>query len=234
MNITILDIIIIVLFIIAIVLGFKKGILKEIVSFIGTIIIFIISYQLKGIVGNFLCIIFPFYIKDLVTVNIMFYQIIAFILTFGILSFLFNLFINLTKTIDNLLDKIKLLNIPLRILGAIISVFKMYLTVFILLLLVMIPFRNTSIVKKSLLTERIVYETPILSKGSKEVIFVLEEIIILDRDIAKGKITINEGNLKILDLLLKYNMIDKDTVIDLYNKDKIREIEDIETVVLNY
>ena len=234
MNITILDIIIIVLFIIAIVLGFKKGILKEIVSFIGTIIIFIISYQLKGIVGNFLCIIFPFYIKDLVTVNIMFYQIIAFILTFGILSFLFNLFINLTKTIDNLLDKIKLLNIPLRILGAIISVFKMYLTVFILLLLVMIPFRNTSIVKKSLLTERIVYETPILSKGSKEVIFVLEEIIILDRDIAKGKITINEGNLKILDLLLKYNMIDKDTVIDLYNKDKIRGIEDIETVVLNY
>ena len=234
MNITILDIIIIVLFIIAIVLGFKKGILKEIVSFIGTIIIFIISYQLKGIVGNFLCIIFPFYIKDLVTVNIMFYQIIAFILTFGILSFLFNLFINLTKTIDNLLDKIKLLNIPLRILGAIISVFKMYLTVFILLLLVMIPFRNTSIVKKSLLTERIVYETPILSKGSKEVIFVLEEIIILDRDIAKGKITINEGNFKILDLLLKYNMIDKDTVIDLYNKDKIRGIEDIETVVLNY
>ena len=234
MNITILDIIIIVLFIIAIVLGFKKGILKELVSFIGTIIIFIISYQLKGIVGNFLCIIFPFYIKDLVTVNIMFYQIIAFILTFGILSFLFNLFINLTKTIDNLLDKIKLLNIPLRILGAIISVFKMYLTVFILLLLVMIPFRNTSIVKKSLLTEKIVYETPILSKGSKEVIFVLEEIIILDRDIAKGKITINEGNLKILDLLLKYNMIDKDTVIDLYNKDKIREIEDIETVVLNY
>lgn len=234
MNITILDIIIIVLFIIAIVLGFKKGILKEIVSFIGTIIIFIISYQLKGIVGNFLCIIFPFYIKDLVTVNIMFYQIIAFILTFGILSFLFNLFINLTKTIDNLLDKIKLLNIPLRILGAIISVFKMYLTVFILLLLVMIPFRNTSIVKKSLLTEKIVYETPILSKGSKEVIFVLEEIIILDRDIAKGKITINEGNLKILDLLLKYNMIDKDTVIDLYNKDKIRGIENIETVVLNY
>ena len=234
MNITILDIIIIVLFIIAIVLGFKKGILKELVSFIGTIIIFIISYQLKGIVGNFLCIIFPFYIKDLVTVNIMFYQIIAFILTFGILSFLFNLFINLTKTIDNLLDKIKLLNIPLRILGAVISVFKMYLTVFILLLLVMIPFRNTSIVKKSLLTEKIVYETPILSKGSKEVIFVLEEIIILDRDIAKGKITINEGNLKILDLLLKYNMIDKDTVIDLYNKDKIRGIEDIETVVLNY
>ena len=78
------------------------------------------------------------------------------------------------------------------------------------------------------------YKTPILSKGSKEVIFVLEEIIILDRDIAKGKITINEGNLKILDLLLKYNMIDKDTVIDLYNKDKIRGIEDIETVVLNY
>ena len=110
----------------------------------------------------------------------------------------------------------------------------MYLTVFILLILIMIPFRNTNIVKKSFFAEKIVYKTPILSKGSEEVIFVLEEIIILDSDIAKGKITINEGNLKILDLLLKYNMIDKDTIMDLYNNDKIRGIEDIETVVLNY
>ena len=48
------------------------------------------------------------------------------------------------------------------------------------------------------------------------------------------KIDENEANLKILDLLLKYNMIDKETILKLYNSGKIREIKDIETVVLNY
>ena len=56
----------------------------------------------------------------------------------------------------------------------------------------------------------------------------------VDNDITSGKITRNEGNLKILDLLLKYKMIDKETILDLYNNGKIREIKDIETVVLNY
>ena len=69
---------------------------------------------------------------------------------------------------------------------------------------------------------------------SKEIINVLENLITLDSDIASEKITSNEGNLKILDLLLKYKMIDKETILDLYNKGKIREIKDIETVVLNY
>ena len=49
-----------------------------------------------------------------------------------------------------------------------------------------------------------------------------------------GKISENEANLKILNLLLKYNMIDKETIMELYNNGKIREIKDIETVVLNY
>ena len=78
------------------------------------------------------------------------------------------------------------------------------------------------------------YKTPILSESSKEIINVLENLITLDSDIASEKITSNEGNLKILDLLLKYKMIDKETILDLYNKGKIREIKDIETVVLNY
>ena len=52
---------------------------------------FIIAYSLKGVVGNFLCMILPFFIKDIVTINIIFYQLIGFLLAFGVLAFFFNL-----------------------------------------------------------------------------------------------------------------------------------------------
>ena len=58
--------------------------------------------------------------------------------------------------------------------------------------------------------------------------------VTLDKEMYNGEINENEANLKILDLLLKYNMIDKETIMELYNNDKIRDIKDIETVVLNY
>ena len=222
------------MFIIAAITGFKKGAIKEFVSLIGTIIIFIVSYSLKGIVGNFLCLVLPFFIEDLVTINIIFYQIIGFLLVYGVLSFIFNYILGISNLLDKLINKVVILKIPFKILGSIVSIVNMYLLIFILLILLSIPFRNSSIIKNSLLSDKIIYKTPVLSEYSETVVNLLESIILLDNEIAKSKITINEGNLKILDLLLKYNMIDKETVLDLYNKGKIREIKDIETVVLNY
>ena len=230
---TILDIIIIVLFIIAAIGGYKKGIIKEIISFIGAIIIFIISYKLKGITGDFLCTILPFIVEDIVTINIVLYQIIGFFVTFGILTFIFNMFLGLIKVFDDLLEKIKILSIPLKIIGAVVSVLQMYLAVFIMLIIVMIPFRNSDFVKNSMFTEKIVYETPVLSEKSKKMIVVLEEIMSLDKEISDKNITVNEGNLKIIELLLKYDMVDKETILDLYNNGKIKEIEELDNIVLN-
>ena len=205
---TFIDLFVVILFIFAAIEGFKKGFIKELTSLIGTIVIFVVSYNLKGIVGNFLCLFLPF--------------------------FIYNLILKFTGAIDKLINKLVLIKIPFKILGSVVSIANMYLLVFMFLILLSVPFGNTNFMKKSFFTETIVYKTPIISKSSETVINVLDSIITLDTDISKGTITTNEGNLKILDLLLKYNMIDKDTIIDLYNKGKIKEIKDIETVVLNY
>lgn len=214
--------------------GLKKGIFKEIVKLIGTIIMFIIAYYLKGVVGNFLCLILPFFIKDMVTINIIFYQLIGFLLTFGILAFFFNLILHITGWVDKLLDKIPLVNIVSKIIGALVSVTKMYLIIFLILIILLIPFRNNSFFKKSLLVNPIIYKTPVLSNSSEKVVTILEEIINLDKQMYNSQISENEANLKILDLLLKYEMVDKDTILDLYNSGKIRGIENIETIVLDY
>lgn len=195
---------------------------------------FIVAYLAKGVVGNFLCAILPFFIKEVVTINIIFYQLIGFLLTFGVLTFFFNLILHITGWFDKIIDKIPLVNILFKILSGIVSVVKMYLVVFALLILLVIPFRNSSFYKKSFLAEPIIYKTPVLSSTSEKVVVILEEIIALDKDMYNAKIDENEANLKMLDLLLKYNMIDKETILELYNSGKIRDIKDIETVVLNY
>ena len=81
--INILDIFIIMMLIMFVIVGFKRGVIKELVSLIGIIIIFILSWSLKNYIGNFLCIIFPFFkfigpLKDIDAINILVYQGIAF------------------------------------------------------------------------------------------------------------------------------------------------------------
>lgn len=233
-NITILDIVIIMLFIVAFIAGLKSGVFKEIASLVGTVIMFVVAYCLKGAVGNFLCGIFPFFIKEMVTINIIFYQLIGFLLTFGVLAFFFNLILDITGWFDKVLAKIPLINILFKLAGAVVSMAKMYLTVFLILIILLIPFRNNSFFRNSMFAEPIIYKTPIISEASEKIVVIIEEIVNLDKEIYENKITENEANLKMLDLLLKYNMIEKDAVLKLYNSGKIRDIENIESVVLNY
>ena len=190
--------------------------------------------MLKGVVGNFLCALLPFFIKDMVTINIIFYQLIGFLLTFGVLAFFFNLILNITGWFDKIIKKIPVVNIMYKLLGAVVSMGKMYLTVFLILIILLIPFRTYSFFKNSMFAEPVIYKTPIHSRASEKIVVILDEIISLDKEMYNGEIKENEANLKILDLLLKYNMIDKETIMELYNNGKIRDIKDIETVVLNY
>ena len=86
----ILDIIIIVLIIIGALLGFVNGGIKTFVSAIGFIVVATISFMLKDIVAEVLFKICPFFnffgvIKGVTSINILLYEVIAFIVIFGIL-----------------------------------------------------------------------------------------------------------------------------------------------------
>ena len=61
MTINILDVAIILILIMFAIIGFKRGAIKEIVSLVGIIAVFIVSFSLKGILGNILCKWLPFF-----------------------------------------------------------------------------------------------------------------------------------------------------------------------------
>ena len=55
-----LDIMILFLLFSFFLIGFKRGVIREVVSLLGIIIVFIASYLLKDYVGNYLCLYAPF------------------------------------------------------------------------------------------------------------------------------------------------------------------------------
>jgi len=81
--------------------GWKDGVIRGGVSFIGTVLTFIISYSLKGIIGNLLCSICPFFnFSGLVTLNILIYQVIAFFITFSLLSIIYRILLKASEKIQ--------------------------------------------------------------------------------------------------------------------------------------
>ena len=108
MNITnIVDIIIVLVLALWGIYGFKRGFVKQGVMTIGTVLMFIIAFYLKNPVAEFLSLTLPFIkipgLLGIEALNILFYQIISFIIVVSILEIVLNLLIRLSGIIETLL-----------------------------------------------------------------------------------------------------------------------------------
>lgn len=223
----IFDIVIILLLVLSFVNGFKRGVLKELVMFFGTILIYVISFLLKGKVGLLLCRIFPFFSFDgLVSLNILIYQLIAFILIASILFTIFGIVMKFTGILQRIVDVSIILTIPSKILGGIIGLVEGYIIIFSLLIILSVPFKDIDIFTKSYLNNKIVTSSPILSNTLGN----LDDLIIDIYDIKSGN-TKNKDvlNKKILDMYIDYNIISKNDLNIIISTKKLDKISKIST-----
>lgn len=234
-----LDLIILIILLLFVVEGLKRGVIKEIVSLVGIIIVFILAFSLKGVIGNILCYILPFFefsgaIKGFITLNILIYQMIAFLLVFCLLLSIYEICLKISKFIQKIVNMTIILILPSKLLGALVSLIKGIILVYVLLLLVVVPFGNESWVKNSSLTNIIVFHTPIISRYTNNFIKPVKEIYDLGEDVADKNITINQANLKALDIMLKYKVVSKRTINRLIELEKLDEIKNIKSVLEDY
>lgn len=230
------DIGIILLLISFIIVGFKKGVIKELVALVGIIIVFILSWTLKGYLGNILCIYLPFYefkgiIYGMSTLNIFIYQIIAFMIIFSLLLGFYSFSLTLSKVIQKVVNLTIVLWIPSKILGALVSFIKGYLVLFVVFILLLIPLGKYDIYKESTFINFMLYKTPILSKCTSNFIKPLTDISSLAEEVKDKEISVNEANLKAIDIMLEYNIIDKETLIKINDKGKLTNVEGIENII---
>ena len=234
----IFDIAIILLLLMFGVVGFKKGVVKETVSLVGIILVFIIAFALKGYVGNLLCKYLPFFtfsgtLKGVVTLNILMYQIIGFFLVYSILYSVYTIIVKVSGIFQKIVNMTIVLIIPSKIIGFIIGIIEGYIILFIVLLTFSIPLKNNDLFTESKMVNKILYETPILSRSNNISSSVIEVYKLGDK-LSKGTITTNDANLETLDIMLKHKVVSKKTVEQLVVLDKLKEVNNINSVLDKY
>ena len=164
----ILDMIIIMVLISFFAIGFKNGVIKEAINFLGIIVVFIISYILKDYIGNYLCLYAPFIklggsLEGLTAFNIFVYQAISFLIIFSVLLGIYVILVKASAFLQKIVNMTIILILPSKILGGIIGVLEGWLLLFMILICLMLPLGNNMILRESTLTKKILYKTPIVS-----------------------------------------------------------------------
>lgn len=232
----VIDIIVILLIILSGYAGFKDGVLKSLVKFVGTIVVYVIAFMLKDEVGIILCKIFPFFEFDgLVTLNILVYQLIAFILIASVLFGVYNLVMKLTGVLQKIVDISIILTIPSKVLGFIVGMLEGYIIMFIVVVILSVPLGDTDIFKNAKLTDKMINNSPILTESLGGIIDSLTDVFVITSKIENNEIDKNSQiNLDIMDTFLKYDVITKEDALDLIKMKKLESVTGIESFVENY
>ena len=219
----VVDVSIILILLMGAVVGFKRGIFKSAVMFIGAIVVIVLAYSLKNPVANLLYSFMPFFnfagdFEGLSTLNLIIYEAIAFVIVYLLLMVLLRILIKVTGAFEKLLNFTIILGIPSKLLGALFGLVETFLFIFVaLFLLNQIPATN-SIVTSSSSASHILTASPILSNITKSYYEAFEEVISIKDQNMHDK---EEYNRRCLEILIKYDIVDKNSVKELIANGKL-------------
>lgn len=237
MYMNVVDILIVVFIIFGGILGFKRGAVKEFVSAIGFIVITILSFLLKNPLSIFFYENLPFFkfggiFKGVTVLNIALYELIAFLLVFLILMLLWKLVIIASSIIQKIINMTIILGFPSKIIGFLIGVIEYYVISFIIIYVLSLPMFSVSFVYESECAQFILNDTPVVSDTVKNSTDFIDEFASL-KDKYNNTDNANQFNYETLDLFLKYDIIDVNSVKTLMEKDKI-SIDGIDKLIEKY
>jgi len=171
--------------------------------------------------------------SGLISLNVIIYQMIGFFVIFSILMTIFHIVFFVSKVLQKIIDFTLILLLPSKLLGAVVGLIKGVVIVFILLVVLQLPLKNIEIFESSELKTKII-NTPPLSMFTKDIKEPLENTSLLIKKIDEKKISVNDANLQIVDDMLKYKIVNADTIDGLVKSGKLSDIHGISKIINNY
>ena len=221
----IVDILIIIFILSFGILGSKRGFFKQTVTTVGSILVFVLAYYFKDGVANFLTFNLPFFnfkgeILGLTSLNIIMYQLIAFLLMVLIFSGILAVIIKITGIFEKILRLTIVLGIPSKILGFILGLVEGYVITYIILFILMLPILKVDIIDNSSFARPILKSSPVISNivgTTKDTCLSIYDLV---NDYSKDKDK-DKFNKEAIRIMLSNNMITKSYVEELINKGKL-------------
>lgn len=220
----VVDVIIIALLILGGVAGFKAGVIKKLTDFIGMFVVIILAFYLKNYISVIMYENLPFFnffglINGIDTLNILLYEVIAFLVIFIALLFVLKVVLMLTGLVEKILKATVILSIPSKLLGIVVGVIEIYVYLFLILVIVSLPIFDSSFLKDSKMNNFILNNTPVLSGVSEEIIDIYGDVYnIIDNRKNKTNEQLNE---EILKVLIDKKVVTKESAKKLVDKNKI-------------
>lgn len=229
------DMIIIIFILLGLVVGFKRGLTTQLLATVGLIVVVVLAFILKDPIAEFMYKNLPFFsfggmFKGVSVLNIIVYEVLAFLISLAILIAIFEFLMYATTIFEKLLKWTVFLGFSSKILGAIIGMIENFVIAFVILYIVSLPTLNINI--DSPVKDKILKNTPILNTYVDNSLVVINEFTEL-KDKYKHSTNPNQFNKEALDLLLKYKITNVAAVDVLVKKGKL-EIEGIEDVLVKY
>ncbi len=233
MSIT--DAILILFLALGAVAGFKRGFFSQTVSFVGLVVVLVLSFLLKDIVADFLVKCLPLLsfgpFKDAPVLSILLYQFIGFLIVFGILAGILRLILTVTNLFETILKFTVILGIPSKILGALVGILEAYIIAFLVLLVLNQPMFQLKEVHNSNVGNFILNHTPIVSNIAETTVHTIDEIYTLSKYYEENKI--DEFNQKALDVMLENKVLKKDLAQWLVDHKKLT-FEGVDKIIEKY
>lgn len=221
----VIDILIILLIILFGVYGYKTGFVKTVVDTVGLILVFVFAYLFKDPIAEWMSYNLPFFgfwgsFKGITILNVIIYQLIAFIIVFAVLMVAFALLVKLTSLIEKILKWTFILKLPSKILGFIVGLVEGIFVASIILMITTLPVFNFTYVTDSKVKDFILEAVPITGTLSSATNKAINEIMDLKEEYDKSD-NKDEFNAKCLDVLLEYKIISVEYAENLLNGGKL-------------
>lgn len=224
MKLELIDIIIILLVLLGGVIGFKEGAIKKLTSAIGLILVVVVAFIFKNKISFYFYENFPFIklwgvFKGIQVLNVIFYEMVAFLVLASVLAIIYRVLLGITGLIERFLKATVILSIPSKIIGFFVGLVEYYIWVYIILFILTLPIINLREIYTSKTANYILTKTPVISEYTNKTLKIYNDIYTIV-DNRKDK-TDEEINEETMDTMLKYKVITVKSAEELIRQNKV-------------
>ena len=186
----IVDFLIIALIILFGYYGYKTGFVKTVVDTAGIVLVFVIAYLFKDPIAEWFSFNLPFFnfwgsFKGVSILNVVIYQLIAFIIIFTALMVVYALLVKITSLVEKILKWTFILKLPSKVLGLIFGLCEGIAVASIILMILTIltlPVFNFKFVQESKVKDFLLEAVPITGTLSSSTNRAINEIMDLKEE----------------------------------------------------
>lgn len=221
---SLVDVVIIILLLLGMFLGFKRGVILETVDTLGFVIAVVLAFLLKNKLSIIMYENLPFFNVDFIfkgasVINILIYEIIAFLLVLLLTLIIVKVLKLISRLIEGVLKATVILSIPSKILGALVGLVKWVLIVFVASYI--LSMFNYDYMKDSKISNYLLSNSKVLSRITDNTVEVYKEFSSL-KDKYEDSKDYESLNRDALDLFLEKKIITLDSVKVLKEKGKLK------------